>query len=87
MAKVSGKSSLAGAIRHATSRWTALTHHIHDGRLEMTNNAVERAIRPLALGRKNYLFARSDEGASYCSSHHVLISQRDFLTIVRRRAS
>ena len=62
VAKISGKSSLAGAIRYATSRWAALTRFVDDGRLEMTNNAAKRAIRPLALGRKNYLFAGSDEG-------------------------
>src|SRR5208283_1276078 len=62
LTRISGKSSLAGAIRYATSRWAALTRFVDDGRLEMTNNAAERAIRPLALGRKNYLFAGSDEG-------------------------
>ena len=50
LATISGKSSLAGAIRYATSRWTALTRFVDDGRLEMTNNAAERAIRPLATG-------------------------------------
>ena len=50
LAKISGKSSLAGAIRYATSRWAALTRFVDDGRLEMTNNAAERAIRPLATG-------------------------------------
>ena len=54
LAKISGKSSLAHAIRYATSRWTALTRFTEDGRLEMTNNAAERAIRPIALGRKNF---------------------------------
>ena len=62
LAAISGKSSLAGAIRYATSRWTTLTRFVDDGRLEMTNNAAERAIRPLAVGRKNYLFAGSDAG-------------------------
>jgi hypothetical protein len=42
-----------------TSRWKALTVYATDGRLEMSNNAAERAIRPLALGRKNYLFSGS----------------------------
>ena len=60
LAKISGKSSLAHAIRYATSRWTALTRFTEDGRLERTNNAAERAIRPIALGRKNFLFAGSD---------------------------
>jgi transposase len=44
--QISGKSTLAQAIRCATSRWPALTRYTTDGRLEMTNNAVERAIRP-----------------------------------------
>jgi transposase len=61
--QISGKSTLAKAIRYSLSRWTALTRYTTDGRLEMTNNAVERAIRPLALTRKNYLFAGSDPGA------------------------
>ena len=73
MAKISGKSSLAGAIRYAVSRWTALTRYIDDGRLEMSNNAAERAIRPLALGRKNYLFAGSDEGGRRAAIIYTLI--------------
>jgi hypothetical protein len=73
MAKVSGKSSLAAAFRYAASRWTALTRYIDDGRLEMTNNAAERAIRPLALGRKNYLFAGSDEGGRRAAIIYTLI--------------
>ena len=52
LAKISGKSDFAKAIRYATSRWTALTRYVDDGRLEMTNNAAERAVRPLALGQK-----------------------------------
>ncbi len=73
MAKVSGKSSLAGAFRYAASRWTALTRYVDDGRLEMSNNAAERAIRPLALGRKNYLFAGSDEGGRRAAVIYTLI--------------
>ena len=53
LGRISSKSSLAQAIRYATSRWDALSRFITDGRLEMSNNAAERAIRPLALGRKN----------------------------------
>jgi len=60
--KISGKSQLADAIRYAQRRWASLTRYVTDGRLEMTNNAAERAIRPLALGRKNWLFAGSDKG-------------------------
>ena len=73
LAKISGKSSFAVAIRYATSRWIALTRYVDDGRLEMTNNAAERAIRPLALGRKNYLFAGSDAGGRRAAIMYTLI--------------
>ena len=73
-AKISRKSALAGAIRYATSRWEALCRYTGDGRLEMTNNAAERAIRPLALGRKNYLFAGSDAGGERAAVLYTLIT-------------
>lgn len=57
----SGK--LAEAIRYALTRWTGLSRFLHDGRVELDTNPVERAIRPVALGRKNHLFAGSDRGA------------------------
>ncbi|WP_188946365.1 IS66 family transposase, partial [Polymorphobacter multimanifer] len=53
---------LADAIRYATSRWTGLTLFLEDGRAEMDSNTVERTIRPIALNRKNALFAGSDDG-------------------------
>jgi transposase len=74
LAKISAKSSLAGAIRYATSRWGALSRFTTDGRLEMSNNAAERAIRPLALGRKNYLFAGSDKGGERAAILYTLIT-------------
>jgi transposase len=70
--QISGKSTLAKAIRYALSRWTALTRYTTDGRLEMTNNAVERAIRPLAMTRKNYLFAGSDSGGARAAAIYTL---------------
>jgi transposase len=73
LASISRKSSLATAIRYSLSRWQALTRFAHDGRLEMTNNAAERAIRPLALGRKNYLFAGSDSGGRRAAILYTLI--------------
>jgi transposase len=73
LARIGGKSEFAGAIRYATSRWTALTRYVDDGRLEMSNNAAERAIRPLALGRKNYLFAGSDAGGRRAAIMYTLI--------------
>jgi|SRR6185312_2750791 len=54
--------TLAEAIRYALARWSALCRFLDDGRIEIDNNAVERAIRPIALGRKNHLFAGSDGG-------------------------
>ena len=48
---------------YALIRWSALCRFIDDGRIELDNNTVERAIRPIALGRKNHLFAGSDGGA------------------------
>ena len=53
---------MAEAIRYATSRWAGLVRFIDDGRIELDTNTVERSIRPLALNRKNALFAGSDEG-------------------------
>ena len=71
--KLSGKSELAAAMRYAFSRWAALTRYLDDGRLEIDNNAAERAIRPLALGRKNYLFAGSDAGGDRAAVIYSLI--------------
>jgi len=60
--QVSAKSKLAEAIRYALTRWTGLSLFLDDGRVELDSNTVERSIRPLALNRKNALFAGSDEG-------------------------
>jgi transposase len=61
--QVPPRSGLAEAIRYALARWPALCRFVEDGRIELDNNPVERAIRPVALGRKNHLFAGSDGGA------------------------
>jgi transposase len=61
-ARISGKSELAGAIRYTLTRWQALTLVLRDGRACLDNNAAERAMRPMTLGRKNWLFAGSDAG-------------------------
>src|SRR5436190_12817384 len=65
LALISQKGRLADAIRYALSRWEGLTRFIDDGRIELDNNAVERSIRPIALNRKNALFAGSDGGAEH----------------------
>ena len=73
LALISQKTKLAEAIRYALSRWEGLTRFLDDGRIEIDSNIVERAIRPIALNRKNALFAGSDEGASYYTSAYALI--------------
>ncbi len=71
--KLSGKSDLAAAMRYALNRWDALTRYAHDGRIEIDNNAAERSIRGIALGRKNYLFAGSDKGGERAAAIYSLI--------------
>jgi transposase len=65
LAIISQKTKLAEAIRYALSRWVGLCRFIDDGRIEIDSNVVERAIRPIALNRKNALFAGSDGGAEH----------------------
>src|SRR6185369_12584678 len=71
--KLSKKSELAGAIRYALSRWSALTRYREDGRIEIDNNAAERALRAVALGRKNYLFAGADSGGERAAAIYSFI--------------
>lgn len=73
LSQISGQSTLAKAIRYSTSRWTALTRYTSDGRLEMTNNAVERSIRTLATTRKAYLFLGSDSGGQRAASMYTIL--------------
>jgi transposase len=61
--RVPPRGGLADAIRYALTRWPPLCRFLEDGRIEIDSNTVERAIRPIALGRKNHLFAGSDGGA------------------------
>jgi transposase len=70
---VSKKSELGKAIRYALSNWIALTRYCDDGRLEPDNNAAERALRAVALGRKNWLFAGSDDGGERAAAMYTLI--------------
>jgi hypothetical protein len=62
MAKLPARSPTAEAIRYALNHWDGLLQFLGDGRIEIDNNSVERAMRPIALSRKNALFAGSDEG-------------------------
>ncbi|HMD22376.1 MAG TPA: IS66 family transposase [Alloacidobacterium sp.] len=70
---LSVKSETAAALRYALSRWRALTRYTIDGRLEIDNSAAERALRAVALGRKNYLFVGSDGGGERAASMYSII--------------
>jgi hypothetical protein len=74
LATVSKKSELAVAMRYAITRWTALTRYRDDGGIEIDNNAAERSLRAVALGRKNFLFAGSDAGGERAAAFYSLIS-------------
>ena len=71
--KLPPKSDLAAAIRYARTRWRALTCYLDNGRLEISNNAAENQIRPVALGRKNWLFSGSDAGGERAALFFTLI--------------
>lgn len=70
---LSTKSDTAGAIRYALSHWRALTRYVDDGSLEIDNNAAERALRAVAIGRKNYLFMGADSGGLRAAALYSLI--------------
>ncbi|RWL43451.1 MAG: IS66 family transposase [Mesorhizobium sp.] len=70
---ISQKTKLAEAIRYALSRWQGLTRFLDNGTIEIDSNVVERAIRPIALNRKNALFAGSDGGAEHWATIASLI--------------
>jgi transposase len=73
LGRLSRKSDTAVAVRYALSRWEALLRYVDDGRIEIDNNAAERALRTVALGRKNYLFAGSDAGGERAAAIYSLI--------------
>jgi hypothetical protein len=93
IAKMSRKSDVAMAIHYALERWRALTLFCEDGRVEMDNNAAERSLRAVALGRKNYLFAGSDAGGERAAAIYSLLGSAKlngmdpeaYLTAVLRR--
>ena len=68
------RSGLAEAIRYTLTRWPALCRFLDDGQIDLDTNTVERAIRPVTLGRKNALFAGSDGGADRWATISTLIT-------------
>jgi transposase len=73
LARVSIKSDLAQAIGYTLAHWKALTRYCDDGRIEIDNNAAERALRGVGLGRKNYLFFGSDAGGERAAAIYSLV--------------
>jgi transposase len=73
LSKLSRKSDVTLAIHYAMGRWSQLLRYCDDGRLEIDNNAAERALRAVALGRKNYLFAGSNAGGQRAAAMYSLI--------------
>jgi transposase len=71
--RLSKHAAVAKAMDYMLKRWPAFTRFLHDGRICMTNNAAERALRGLALGRKSWLFAGSDRGAERAAVMYTLI--------------
>ena len=72
-ATLSQKSDLSGAMGYALNQWAALIGYVSDGRIEIDNNAAERSLRAVALGRKNFLFAGSDTGGERAAAFYSLI--------------
>jgi transposase len=68
------KSSIGQAINYALNRWKYMERYLEDGKLEIDNNLVENAIRPVAIGRKNYLFAGSPQGADWAAIIYSLLA-------------
>jgi transposase len=71
--RISGKSPLSGAIRYALTRMKRLRPYLNHGFLELDNNTAERSMRAIALGRKNYLFMRSEGGGRSAAIAYTLI--------------
>jgi transposase len=73
LSKLSRKSDTTAAIHYALARWNAFVRYCDDGRIEIDNSVAERALRAVALGRKNYLFAGSDRGGDRAATFYSLI--------------
>jgi len=72
-AKLSSKNPVAKAINYGLKRWTAMTRFLTDGRICLSNNAAERALRGIAVGRHNWTFAGSDRGGERAAAIYTLV--------------
>jgi transposase len=73
LTRIPGKSDLAKAFRYGLSRWSSFCLFLQDGRVSIDNNAAERALRPIGIGRKNWLFAGAESGAETLARAMTLI--------------
>jgi len=73
LTRISGKTPLAGAIRYAITRLKRLRSYLNNGALELDNNTAERAMRAIAIGRKNWLFMGSEGGGKSAAIAYTLI--------------
>jgi transposase len=71
--RVSRKSETGKAIAYALNQWKALTRFLEDGRICLSNNAAERALRGIAVGRRNWTFAGSDRGGERAAAIYTLV--------------
>jgi transposase len=78
---VSKPSVLGTAIRYATTRWAALTRYVDDGAIEIDNNAAERSLRAIAIGRRNWMFAGSDAGGERAAAIYSLVGTAKLISL------
>ena len=71
--KVPPKSKTGEALRYLNNQWKYLIRYIDDGKIEIDNNLVENAIRPFVVGRKNWLFSETPEGARSSANLYTLV--------------
>ena len=71
--KVLPKSAIGLAINYTIGQWKVLNEYVNDGKLSIDNNVAERAIRPIAIGRKNYMFCGSHEGAKRAALIYTIV--------------
>ena len=86
-AKLSKNNDTTKAINYCLSRWDAFTRFLDGGRLCMSNNAAERELRAVAVGRRNWTFAGSDEGGRRAAAIYTLIAKPSSTTSIRKLGS
>jgi hypothetical protein len=85
-ARVSRHADIAKAIDYILKLWPAFTHFLDDGRICLSNNAAERALRGIALGRRGWLFSGSDRGGKRAAAMYILIATAKLNGVVDRQA-